>query len=228
LADEFKHVSVGSDLTQAEWESTASHVFTSQATGDLLYASSSSQLTRLGIGSTGQLLNVGGGLPAWTSTPSVTSIGANHLQFPATQVASADANALDDYEEGTFTPALLFGGGSTGLTYDDRVGRYTKWGDTVFFQAYLNLSAKGSSSGAATVSALPFTSAANNRSTCSLGMGSGASESFTFADWPFAQISVSATAVALYESLNNGTVSTIADTDFNNASVFFVSGVYQV
>jgi hypothetical protein len=74
MANEFKHVSVGTDLSQAEWESTAGHVLNSQATGDTIYASSSSQLTRLGIGSTGQVLTVSGGLPAWAGQ--VASIGA--------------------------------------------------------------------------------------------------------------------------------------------------------
>ena len=31
---------------------------------------------------------------------------------------TAAANTLDDYEEGTWTPVLSFGGGSTGITYN--------------------------------------------------------------------------------------------------------------
>ena len=65
MANEFKHVSVGTDLSQAEWESTAGHVLNSQATGDVIYASSASQLTRLGIGATGTIFKVTGGLPVW-------------------------------------------------------------------------------------------------------------------------------------------------------------------
>ena len=68
MANEFKHVSVGTEITQAEFESTSGHVFNSQATGDIMYASSSSQLTRLGIGSTNAILTVTGGIPAWDTT----------------------------------------------------------------------------------------------------------------------------------------------------------------
>jgi hypothetical protein len=68
MANEFKHKSVSTDLSQAEWDDTAGHVFNSQATGDLMYASSSTQLTRLAIGSTGQALAVASSLPTW-STP---------------------------------------------------------------------------------------------------------------------------------------------------------------
>jgi len=44
---------------------------------------------------------------------------------------TAAANALDDYEEGTWTPYLVTTGG---LTYSDQTGNYTKIGDTVFVQ----------------------------------------------------------------------------------------------
>jgi hypothetical protein len=51
----------------------------------------------------------------------------NGITFPATQVASAGANTLDDYEEGTWTPTL---DGWTG-TYTSQVARYTKIGRVV-------------------------------------------------------------------------------------------------
>jgi hypothetical protein len=60
---------------------------------------------------------------------------AGGIQFPATQVASSDANTLDDYEEGTWTPAFLAGGISgTSIAY---AGTYTKIGRvvTVHFRA---------------------------------------------------------------------------------------------
>jgi hypothetical protein len=69
MANEFKHASVGAELTQAEWEGTEIHVFNSQATGDILYASSATQLSRLPIGS--GILTVSSGVPAWsTNLPS--------------------------------------------------------------------------------------------------------------------------------------------------------------
>jgi hypothetical protein len=55
------------------------------------------------------------------ATPSTSGAG---ITFPATQSASSDANTLDDYEEGTWTPVV---GGVT-LT---GAGRYTKIGRLV-------------------------------------------------------------------------------------------------
>ena len=49
---------------------------------------------------------------------------------------TAAVNALDDYEEGTFTPNWDAGGGVT-FSYNHQYGFYTKIGDTVTFQLYL-------------------------------------------------------------------------------------------
>ncbi len=42
---------------------------------------------------------------------------ADGIKFPATQVSSADVNQLDDYEEGTWTPATMFGGAAVDVAY---------------------------------------------------------------------------------------------------------------
>ena len=77
MANEFKHGSVGSQLSQAEWEGVGTHVLDSQAAGDIIYASSTSQLSRLGIGTAGKILQVNSGAsaPEWTATVTgVTSV----------------------------------------------------------------------------------------------------------------------------------------------------------
>ena len=52
------------------------------------------------------------------------------IKFPATQVASADANVLDDYEEGTWTPNQ--GSGLVVVGTFSSTGRYTKVGNLVY------------------------------------------------------------------------------------------------
>ena len=66
-------------------------------------------------------------LPDSTGTVVVsgTTPSLNGITFPATQVASADANTLDDYEEGTWTPVLVQGGSPS---YTTQTGLYTKIG----------------------------------------------------------------------------------------------------
>ena len=58
-----------------------------------------------------------------------TTPSLNGIAFPATQSASADANTLDDYEEGTWTPTQ--GGGLTVVGTFSSSGTYTKIGRTV-------------------------------------------------------------------------------------------------
>jgi hypothetical protein len=89
----------------------------------------------------------------------VTTATGVGITFPATQSASTDANTLDDYEEGSWTPVLAFGGGSTGITYSSQQGNYTKIGNRVFISGRIGLSNKGSSTGLVTITGLPFTSA---------------------------------------------------------------------
>jgi hypothetical protein len=79
--------------------------------------------------------------------------GTGGVAFPATAVAVADVNTLDDYEEGTWTPSL---GGST--TYTSRTGTYTKVGKKVTLSCIMVINAIGTGS-TTVVSGLPFTSA---------------------------------------------------------------------
>jgi hypothetical protein len=87
----------------------------------------------------------------------VLDLPIGQIKFPATQNASADANTLDDYEEGTWTPGVSFGGGAVGITYSSSGAAYTKIGRQVTCWFYFAMSAKGSSTGAAKITGLPFT-----------------------------------------------------------------------
>jgi len=69
---------------------------------------------------------------------------------------TATANALDDYEEGTWTPDLQFGTSNSGITYSSRAGRYTKIGDVVHVMFRCYLTSKGSSTGHARLTGFPY------------------------------------------------------------------------
>lgn len=78
--------------------------------------------------------------------------------------SAAGGDTLTIYDEGTWTPSLAFGGASTGITYNAQAGTYTRIGRLVHCFARLSLSSKGSASGSATISGLPFTSASGDAS----------------------------------------------------------------
>jgi hypothetical protein len=140
-----------------------------------------------------------------------TSTGCG-ITFPATQSASTDANTLDDYEEGTWTPSLKFGGASVGMTGTFE-GYYTKIGRLISCQGRMILSAKGSSTGAATL-ALPFTSAATNTLP---GMSVGYYESWASSITASCYIN-SGSALLQLTNLTGTTVGALTDTNFTNAT----------
>lgn len=80
------------------------------------------------------------------------------IAFPATQVTSADANTLDDYEEGTWTPALNCGT-SGSITLSTATGFYTKVGRLVTLTARCTVLSVSSPLGQLSVGNNPFTSA---------------------------------------------------------------------
>jgi hypothetical protein len=89
----------------------------------------------------------------------IMSLPFGQIKFPASQNASSDANTLDDYEEGTWTPVLTAGTViPTGVTYSYRGGYYTKVGRLVNVTGGFLLSNKGTGgSGELQISGLPFT-----------------------------------------------------------------------
>jgi hypothetical protein len=91
-----------------------------------------------------------------TSTPSAIRLRVDQdgLKFNGDTAA---ANALDDYEEGTWTPSL---GGNT--TYSAQGGTYTKIGRQVTVHFVLGVTTLGTGS-AANITGLPFTSFSSNR-----------------------------------------------------------------
>jgi len=110
----------------------------------------------------------------------VISITAG-ITFPATAVASADANTLDDYEEGTWTPTQ--GGGLTVVGTFSSGGIYIKVGRKITVQGFV----AGSTSVAATANGLlcgglPF-SGVNTGTANFIGSGSNSNLSALINVW---------------------------------------------
>ena len=117
-------------------------------------------------GGTGVTTSTGTGSTVLSTTPSFTGnvtlttgnlivSDGKGIDFSATP-GTGTSELLDDYEEGTWTPTISFGGASVGITYGFQQGSYTKVGRLVTATCVVNLSAKGSSSGNAYIEGLPF------------------------------------------------------------------------
>lgn len=212
-------------------------------TGDILYASAANTLSKLAKGTPNMVLQQGASIPFWGDVVTVDALASNSLStgaittsglltttngqinFPATQNASSNANTLDDYEEGTWTPAITFGGGSTGITYTTQVGTYVKIGQFVYVQCNVTLSAKGSSTGVADVTGLPFTTlnSANVFNSFPIGYYQNLS---SVSYMVCGLINPNATSLRLQ---TGGTASTtsLTDANFNNNSQLVFSAMYR-
>jgi hypothetical protein len=98
----------------------------------------------LRVAETGALILLGG----------AGSANGTGITFPATQSASSNANTLDDYEQGTFTPTV---GGTWTTSPTDLSGTYVKIGRQVYIRVYFNGAAVKSSATAGWIDSLPFT-----------------------------------------------------------------------
>jgi hypothetical protein len=138
---------------------------------------------------------------------------------------TAAANALDDYEEGTWTMGVSFGGASTGVTYSINTGTYTKIGRQVTVNGYLALTSKGSSTGNVKITGLPFTIANTTGNYCA--------STFWLADITFTNQfqgygNVNETTIDMREITSLGTESSLTDADFANNSRLMVNLTYFV
>ena len=83
---------------------------------------------------------------------------------------TAATNALDDYEEGDWTPAI-YSGGWTGFSIEK--AKYVKTGRMVFVQCYVNQLQGSGSGGNLQLSGLPYPPETNGYTTGSVDMGEG-------------------------------------------------------
>lgn len=85
------------------------------------------------------------------------NLDCGKILFPGTQASSSDANCLDDYEEGLWSPTIVAASGVAG-GYLDQSGHYVKVGTLVFTSFNVQLNGVNTLSGNVSIGAFPFTS----------------------------------------------------------------------
>lgn len=126
--------------------------------------------TNLGLGSAAQA--TASNYPTDTNVASVllpVTIG-NIAAFADTNGTIENGGTALLEVTGTWTPALQFGGLSTGITYASQAGTYTKVGREIICRFYIVLTSAGSATGVATIDGLPFASNADSTNTGSGGI----------------------------------------------------------
>ena len=95
----------------------------------------------------------------------LSGASAGQIKFPASQNASANANTLDDYEEGTWTPVITFATpGNLNVVYSGQTGTYTKIGRLVslYFNVSTSTFTHTTASGVLQITGAPFTAVNND------------------------------------------------------------------
>jgi hypothetical protein len=159
------------------------------------------------------------------ATPSTSGAG---ITFPATQSASSDANTLDDYEEGSFTPTWL--GSTTNPTVSGmQTCTYTKVGRLITITGDMYATSVSGGSGNLSIGNLPFTAASTSGVSFGLTTGWSSTGSPTRG-----YVGASSTAVQLYTNSssdsrsNTGTACTVANTSLASYSEIYLSFSYVV
>ena len=165
----------------------------------------------------------------------ITSVGVielpfGKLKFPSTQSASSDANTLDDYEEGTYSPNLSFTSSLTGsFTFTRNTARYVKVGRLVHIQGWVAWSAKPSAGNTLSM-ALPFSSESGDdpRGGIQIAYADAPFNGLTIYHWAFRTENGTALLIANYR---NDAVSGVMNNSINVGSVnanatFMFSGTY--
>jgi hypothetical protein len=135
------------------------------------------------------------------ATPTTSGFG---ITFPASASASTDANTLDDYEEGTWTP-IYYGTSTAGTTtYTNRGGTYRKIGSIVFVEANIQWSS-ATGTGQGYIGGLPFTTTSNSPTDSKGFVAIAAWNGYSITGTVFAIPSPSATNFELY-AINNGSL----------------------
>lgn len=147
------------------------------------------------------------------------------ISFPASQVTDADANTLDDYEEGTFSPSIVLSTpGNSATTVID--ARYTKVGNVCHISLALSF-VKGTGTGTASMSGLPFTSKNTGGFYQALVLSVDALGNAN--EIPEILINANATTcILIMQPESTGAAASMSDTDLAATAYLRVSGSYIV
>lgn len=126
-----------------------------------------------------------------------------------------------DYAAGSWTPSLLFGGAAVGLTYTTQTGNYVRIGKRVIFDFQVLLSALGSSTGAATITGLPFAASAVSAGTFECGFTAGLATATSISGY------IQTTAVLNLQIPGAAATANATNANFTASSNFTCTGTYQ-
>ena len=172
---------------------------------------------------------MGATLPLAISPTNIS--GTGDIAMQAGYGISFGNEVLKHYDEGTWIPGISFSGNSVGVTYGaSRYGNYTRIGNRCFFNCYVTLTSRGSSTGLLRITGLPFISAITPN-------GGYSSVSFWFSGISVTNgitqgyVDANAQTVSLDyipTNTNAGSAAILSEGFVSNTAAFMVSGSYII
>jgi hypothetical protein len=143
------------------------------------------------------------------ATPASTGAG---ITFPASRSASTDANTLDDFEEGTWTPTCVSSSGTI-TTVGTVGGTYQIVGSRINAQGFANITTNGTGSGVIILGGLPTNPSTNV-------VGYGTETSVTYKALAVLKYTTSALNIAFYDHTYPGANSALLSVGYIDTAVF--------
>lgn len=125
----------------------------------------------------------------------------------------------------TFTPAIEFGGASTGITYNAQEGNLLQIGSMIHFSIFISLSNKGSSSGEARIVGLPTANGDGNFAFTFYGHRMDLSLTYLTLG---ARLAPNEDEIRMFEQGPLLPLQALTDDSFQNNSQLFIAGFYFV
>ena len=191
----------------------------------------------LAVSSLSTFTSVGNKFKNLTGSPALGMSGSiNNLEYAANTFTGCTTNVSNTssynttepeanwYENVDYTPVLVFGGASVGITYSVQTGNYIRIGDLVTAVANLNLTSKGTSTGSARVT-LPINSRAPGQNTAvsvyATHMGAGINGGVQGNTEP-------GSSSHTLNKFASGTSTALTDSDFLNNSIIRATVSYRI
>ena len=143
------------------------------------------------------------------ATPSASGAG---ISFPASRSVSTDANTLDDFEEGTWTPTCTSSSGTI-TTVGTVGGTYQIVGSRINVQGFATITTNGTGSGVNILGGLPTNPSSNV-------VGYGNETSVTYKALAVLKYTTSALNVAFYDHTYAGANNALLSVGYIDTAIF--------
>ena len=140
-------------------------------------------------------------------------------------LSAATDKKMAPFVTGTWTPALDFGGATTGITYSSASGFYMHIGKLVLIQGVIILTSKGSATGNANITGLPITSLAGTYGLLTLAWQNMTSSYVNMVG--FINAGTDTASIRGITAAGTTNLTNVTDAGVANNAIIYIHGIYR-